>query len=157
MNEQVKNGWYLRFKESVQEDIREVISPGAEQDRVVNIINDLLTDCHGDLWWHFDEEHGFSDDIDDSLPDQFHTVYDSSLLNDIPDSGYNIIRIGFGSVYAGESFDQREFYIALSMNGCSLASALTEYYRFTVPVINRYFLYGVKRLVNVMTTENGQV
>ena len=56
MNEQVKNGWYLRFKEEAEYNIREIISPGAEQDRVVNIVNDLLTDCHSDLWWHFDEE-----------------------------------------------------------------------------------------------------
>ena len=149
MNKEIKNGWYLRFKESVQEDIREVISPGAEQDRVVNIINDLLTDCHGDLWWHFDEDHGYSEDLDESLP-EFNTVYDSSWLNDVPDSGYNIIELGYGDVYAGESFNQRDIYIALSMNGCSLASALTEYFKFTIPVIDRYALLGVKTLVNVM-------
>tara|TARA_R110002153_G_scaffold44051_3_gene124298 strand:+ start:45 stop:515 length:471 start_codon:yes stop_codon:yes gene_type:complete len=156
MNEQVKNGWYLRFKEEAEYNIREIISPGAEQDRVVNIVNDLLTDCHSDLWWHFDEEHGFSDDIDESLPDRFHTVYDSSWLNDIPDSGYNIIRLSYGDVYAGDSFDQRDIYIALSMNGCSLASALTEYYKFTIPVIDRYALWGVKTLVNVMTKPSDQ-
>ena len=148
-----KDGWEIIPKESVSKDIKEVISKGKEQDRVVDIMEDLLMDCHTELSWFFSEN---ADSIEDQdmvyaqLPDNWKTVYDSSWLNNQPDSGYNIIDLGYGDVYEGASFQQRDIFICLSMNGCSLASALSEYFKFTIPVIDRYSLYGIKNLVDAM-------
>ena len=150
-----KDGWEIIPKESVTAEIMDVISDGKEQIRVVDIMEDLLGDCHTELSYYFSESHGFGDGsdsekVDEELPDKWHTVYSSVHLNDLPDSGYNIIEFGYGEVYAGESFDQRDLFICLSMNGCSHASALSEYFKFTVPVFNRYSLYGVRKMVMAM-------
>ena len=153
MKRKFKDGWEIIPKESVTEDIKEVISKGKEQDRVVDIMEDLLMDCHTELSWFFSEN---ADSIEDKdmvyaqLPDNWKTVYDSSWLNNQPDSGYNIIDLGYGDVYEGASFQQRDIFICLSMNGCSLASALSEYFKFTIPVIERYSLLGIKKLVDAM-------
>ena len=150
-----KDGWEIVTKVSVTAEIMDVISDGKEQIRVVDIMEDLLGDCHTELSYYFSEVHGFGDGsdsekVDEELPDKWHTVYSSVHLNDLPDSGYNIIEFGYGEVYAGESFDQRDLFICLSMNGCSHASALSEYYKFTIPVIDRYSLYGVRKMVMAM-------
>ena len=118
-------------------------------------MEDLLGDCHTELSHYFSEIHGFGDGSDsekvyEEIPDNMSTVYSSVYLNDLPDSGYNCISIGYGEVYAGESFNQRDVYICLSMNGCSFASALSQYYKYTVPVIERYSLLGMKKMVNAM-------
>ena len=149
----VKDGWDIIPKEYVSNDIKGIISKGKEQDRVVDIVEDLLMDCHTELSWFFSEN---ADSIEDQdmvyaqLPDNWKTVYDSSWLNKQPDSGYNIIDLGYGDVYEGASFQQRDIFICLSMNGCSLASALSEYFKFTIPVIDRYSLFGIKKLVDAM-------
>ena len=153
-----KDGWEIIPRESVTVEIIHVISEGKERMRVVDIMGDLLGDCHTELSYYFSESHGFGDGSDsekvyEELPDKWHTVYSSVHLNDLPDSGYNIIEVGHGEVYAGESFDQRDLFICLSMNGCSHASALSEYFKFTVPVINRYSLYGIKKMVNAMNNQ----
>jgi len=150
-----KDGWEIIPRQSVTVEIIHVISEGKEQMRVVDIMGDLLGDCHTELSYYFSESHGFDDGTDsekvhEELPDKWHTVYSSVHLNERPDSGYNIIEVGYGEVYAGESFDQRDVYICLSMNGCSHASALSEYFKFTVPVINRYSLLGMKKMVDAM-------
>ena len=151
-----KDGWEIIPQVDVIINILNTISSeGKEQDRVHDIMQDLLGDCHTQISWYFSESHGFGDGSDsekvhEELPDKWHTVYSSVYLNDLPDSGYNIIEFGYGEVYAGESFDQRDLFICLSMNGCSHASALSEYYKFTVPVINRYSLLGIKKMVNAM-------
>jgi len=147
-----KDGWEIIPKENATENIKEVISKGKEQDRVVDIMEDLLMDCHTELSWYFSEVHGYRSDqeVYEHIPDNMETVYSSVYLNDLPDSGYNIIQMGYGEVYAGESFNQRDIFICLSMNGSSLASALSEYYKFTVPVIDRYSLFGIKNLVDAM-------
>ena len=150
-----KDGWEIVTKVSVTAEIMDVISDGKEQIRVVDIMEDLLGDCHTELSYYFSEVHGFGDGsdsekVDEELPDKWHTVYSSVHLNDLPDSGYNIIEFGYGEVYAGESFNQRDLFICLSMNGCSHASALSEYYKFTIPVIDRYSLYGVRKMVMAM-------
>jgi len=161
MNEErkFKDGWEIIPQVDVIINILDTISSeGKEQDRVHDIMQDLLGDCHTELSYYFSESHGFGDGSDsekvrEELPDKWHTVYSSVYLNDLPDSGYNIIDVGYGEVYAGESFDQRDVFICLSMNGCSLASALSEYYKFTVPVFNRYSLYGVRKMVNAMNNQ----
>tara|TARA_Y100001963_G_scaffold56594_1_gene79105 strand:- start:439 stop:936 length:498 start_codon:yes stop_codon:yes gene_type:complete len=150
-----KDGWEIIPKESVTAEIMDVISDGKEQDRVVDIMEDLLGDCHTELSHYFSEIHGFGDGSDsekvyEEIPDNMSTVYSSVYLNDLPDSGYNCISIGYGEVYEGESFNQRDVYICLSMNGCSFASALSQYYKFTVPVIERYSLLGMKKMVDAM-------
>ena len=151
-----KDGWEIIPQVDVIINILNTISSeGKEQDRVHDIMQDLLGDCHTQISWYFSESHGFGDGSDsekvhEELPDKWHTVYSSVYLNDLPDSGYNIIEVGYGEVYAGESFDQRDLFICLSMNGCSHASALSEYYKFTVPVINRYSLLGMKKMVDAM-------
>ena len=149
----VKDGWDIIPKEYVSNDIKGIISKGKEQDRVVDIVEDLLMDCHTELSWFFSENADSIEDQDmvyESLPDNWETVYSSVHLNDLPDSGYNIIELGYGDVYEGASFQQRDIFICLSMNGCSLASALSEYLKFTIPVIDRYSLFGIKKLVDAM-------
>lgn len=153
-----KDGWEIIPRQSVTVEIIHIISEGKERMRVVDIMGDLLGDCHTELSWYFSESHGFDDGTDsekvhEELPDKWHTVYSSVHLNDLPDSGYNIIEVGHGEVYAGESFDQRDLFICLSMNGCSHASALSEYFKFTVPVINRRSLLGIKKMVNAMNNQ----
>ena len=147
-----KDGWEIIPKESVTAEIMDVISDGKEQIRVVDIMEDLLGDCHTELSWYFSEVHGSDEEekVYEEIPDDMETVYSSVYLNDLPDSGYNIIHIGSGDVYAGESFNQRDIFICLSMNGCSFASALSEFFKFTVPVFNRYSLLGIKKMVNAM-------
>jgi len=147
-----KDGWEIIPRESVTVEIIHIISEGKERMRVVEIMGDLLGDCHTELSYYFSEVHGSDEEekVYEEIPDNMETVYSSVYLNDLPDSGYNIIEFGYGEVYAGESFDQRDVYICLSMNGSSLASALSEYFKFTVPVINRYSLYGIKKMVNAM-------
>jgi len=147
-----KDGWEIIPRQSVTVEIIHVISEGKERMRVVDIMGDLLGDCHTELSYYFSEVHGSDEEekVYEEIPDNMETVYSSVYLNDLPDSGYNIIVFGYGAVYAGESFDQRDVYICLSMNGSSLASALSEYFKFTVPVINRYSLYGIKKMVNAM-------
>lgn len=147
-----KDGWEIIPRQSVTVEIIHVISEGKERMRVVDIMGDLLGDCHTELSYYFSEVHGSDEEekVYEEIPDNMETVYSSVYLNDLPDSGYNIIEFGYGEVYAGESFDQRDVYICLSMNGSSLASALSEYFKFTVPVINRYSLLGIKKMVNAM-------
>ena len=58
------------------------------------------------------------------------TVYDSSWLVNGCSSGYNIIQRARGGY--NEKERSRNIYIALSLNGSNLASALTEYYMFTL-------------------------
>jgi len=147
-----KDGWEIIPRQSVTVEIIHIISEGKERMRVVEIMGDLLGDCHTELSYYFSEVHGSDEEekVYEEIPDNMETVYSSVYLNDLPDSGYNIIEFGYGEVYAGESFDQRDVYICLSMNGSSLASALSEYFKFTVPVINRYSLLGIKKMVNAM-------
>ena len=147
-----KDGWEIIPRQSVTVEIIHIISEGKERMRVVEIMGDLLGDCHTELSYYFSEVRGSDEEekVYEEIPDNMETVYSSVYLNDLPDSGYNIIEFGYGEVYAGESFDQRDVYICLSMNGSSLASALSEYFKFTVPVINRYSLYGIKKMVNAM-------
>ena len=137
----VKDGWDIIPKEYVSKDIRRIISDGWEQDRVVDIMEDLLAKCPKELSWFFSENADSIEDQDmvyESLPDNWETVYSSVHLNDLPDSGYNIIELGYGDVYEGASFQQRDIFICLSMNGCSLASALSEYFKYRKTIPNPY-------------------
>ena len=147
-----KDGWEIIPRQSVTVEIIHIISEGKERMRVVDIMGDLLGDCHTELSYYFSEVHGSDEEekVYEEIPDNMETVYSSVYLNDLPDSGYNIINFGYGEVYAGESFDQRDLFIRLSMNGCSHASALSEYFKFTIPVIDRYSLFGIRKMVKAM-------
>ena len=110
---------------------------GLEQDRLISILHDLLTYAPSEIGYYFGEDHsgqeGFMepDDFYETWDKQeYRTVYDSSLLNYVPESGYNIIEKAYGKW--DEDLQSRDMYIALSMNGCSHASALTQHYKFTL-------------------------
>lgn len=143
MNEyKVVDGWEIIPKGLVSENIKDITSrdgdDGKEQDRLVDILEDLLTYAPDEISYYFSEDHNGREGFMDS--DEFYkiwgtveglrTVYDSSLLNCVPDTGYNIIETGYAKW--DEETKSRDVYVALSMNGCSLASALTEYYKFTL-------------------------
>jgi hypothetical protein len=137
----IVDGWEIVPKSHVQ-NLREVISRegdnGVEQDRVMSIVEDLFTDAPEEVGYYFSECHwgveGFMDPEDFyntwDTEGKWSTVYDSSWLVNGPDSGYNIIQRARG-VY-NEKERSRNIYIALSLNGSNLASALTEYYMFTL-------------------------
>jgi len=143
----IVDGWEIVPK-SHYLNLREVISRegdnGLEQDRVLSIVEDLFTYAPEQVGYYFSEIHsgqeGFMDPEDfyetwdveqgDHYAAGFQTVYNSLLLNNECASGYNIIQKARG-VWNDEE-RSRNVYIAIALNGSSLASALTEYYRFTL-------------------------
>jgi len=137
----IVDGWEIVPKSHIQ-SLREIISRegdnGLEQDRVLSIVEDLFTIAPEQVSYYFSEVHsgheGFMNPEDFyetwDVAEDFQTVYNSLLLNGGCDSGYNIIQKARG-VY-NEKERSRNIYIAISCNGSSLASALTEYYMFTL-------------------------
>ena len=97
--------------------------PDAE--RVANVVEDILAFKNPTkVGWYFSEVHGQQDTIEDYLDRlTFHTVYNSSRIPGIGD--YNIVKIA-----QDEEKCNPYFVVAISLNGCNLASALTEYIRF---------------------------
>lgn len=131
-----KDGWDLiSVQNHVINEIKEVISDGKEQDRVVDIMSDLLSPVD-EVSWFFYESHSNDDNMNcEAIQKEIdavtkcHTIYDSSWLNNIPDSGYNCIEVMLGEW--NEETDTRDYYVVLSLNGSWLASALSEYFKFT--------------------------
>ncbi len=130
-----KDGWENIETTEIISEIKEVIFDGKEQNRVVDIMSDLLLG-QTNVGYYFHEDHSAFLDCDtieeeiENTDKQTYTVYDSSWLGDIPDSGYNCI-----ALFYGPWNDTREFrnkYVVLSMNGCSGASALSAYYKWRV-------------------------
>ena len=90
--------------------------------RVTSVVEEILAfNClSSTVSWYFSEVHGQQDSVEEYLETlTFHTVYDSSRIPGIGD--YNIVSI---------AKDEEHFVVAISLNGCWLASALTEYIRF---------------------------
>ena len=90
--------------------------------RVAGVIEEILAfNClSSTVSWYFSEVHDTRDHVEEYLKTlTFHTVYDSSRIPGIGD--YNIVSI---------AQDEEHFVVAISLNGSSLASALTEYIRF---------------------------
>jgi hypothetical protein len=89
--------------------------------RVAGVIEDILAFKNPtEISWYFSEVHDTRDHVEEYLETlTFHTVYDSSRIPGIGD--YNIVSI---------AQDEENFVVAISLNGCSLASALTEYIKF---------------------------
>jgi hypothetical protein len=137
-----KDGWEVLQTKDVLNGIKETISDGKEQDRVVDIMADLLSPME-EVSSFFYEVHCNDNDVDcDAITDEIETaqifegkhnyydVYDSSHLWELPDSGYNCISLFYGPW--NESRTSRDTYVVLSMNGDGGASALSEYFKFTI-------------------------
>tara|TARA_R100000544_G_scaffold22866_1_gene11432 strand:- start:104 stop:532 length:429 start_codon:yes stop_codon:yes gene_type:complete len=135
-----KDGWeYIETTEVISE-IKDVISDGKEQDRVVDIMSNLLLK-QTTVGYYFHEIHsGYLDcdaieeeidlDSNDYGTKKLYTVYDSSWLVGNPDSGYNSIDLFYGPW--DDTGEFRNKYVVLSMNGCSGSSALSQYYKWRV-------------------------
>ena len=93
--------------------------------RVAGVIEDILAFKNPtEVSWYFSEVHDTREHVEEYLETlTFHTVYDSSRIPGIGD--YNIV-----SIAQDEEKCNPYFVVAISLNGSSLASALTEYIRF---------------------------
>ena len=133
-----KDGWENIETTEIISEIKEVIFDGKEQNRVVDIMSDLLLG-QTNVGYYFHEDHSAFLDCDtieeeiENTDKQTYTVYDSSWLGDIPDSGYNCIALFYGPW--DDTGEFRNKYVVLSMNGCSGASALSSYYKWRVEAL----------------------
>ena len=113
--------WENITKKQFFEETEDIITKSPEQARVLSLLKELLPVKTVD--WYFNECHEYDEDIEtkmDSL--RFYDVYNTCFIDWLKSpSGYNVISI---------ASDEEYWYLAVSLNGCSLASALTEYVRF---------------------------
>ena len=110
----------LNTKEFIAE-LQSQVGNYPDGQRVAGVIEDILAFKNPtEVSWYFSEVHDTRDHVEEYLETlTFHTVYDSSRIPGIGD--YNIVSI---------AQDEENFVVAISLNGCNLASALTEYIRF---------------------------
>ena len=110
----------LNTKEFIAE-LQTQVGDYPDGQRVAGVIEDILAFKNPTkISWYFSEVHDTREHVEDYLKTlTFHTVYDSSRIPGIGD--YNIVSI---------AQDEEHLVVAISLNGCSLASALTEYIRF---------------------------
>ena len=119
----------ISVKELVIPVIKNVIDDGKEQDRVVDIVTDLLSPAKDVVGWYF-SEHRSDERVEEEIDAlEYHEVYSSVWLQDVPASGYNCIGVMVGEW--NEDRTERQYYVVLSINGSEGASALSEYFRFT--------------------------
>ena len=128
--ERTPDGWeIISVKELVIPVIKNVIDDGEEQDRVVDIVTDLLSPAKDVVGWYF-SEHRSDERVEEEIDAlEYHEVYSSVWLQDVPASGYNCIGVMVGEW--NEDRTERQYYVVLSINGSEGASALSEYFRFT--------------------------
>ena len=128
--ERTPDGWeIISVKELVIPVIKNVINDGKEQDRVVDIVTDLLSPANDVVGWYF-SEHRSDERVEEEIDAlEYHEVYSSVWLQDVPASGYNCIGVMVGEW--NEDRTERQYYVVLSINGSEGASALSEYFRFT--------------------------
>ena len=128
--ERTPDGWeIISVKELVTPVIKNVIDDGKEQDRVVDIVTDLLSPAKDVVGWYF-SEHRSDERVEEEIDAlEYHEVYSSVWLQDVPASGYNCIGVMVGEW--NEDRTERQYYVVLSINGSEGASALSEYFRFT--------------------------
>ena len=110
----------LNTKEFIAE-LQSQVGNYPDGQRVAGVIEDILAFKNPtEVSWYFSEVHDTREHVEEYLETlTFHTVYDSSRIPGIGD--YNIVSI---------AQDEENFVVAISLNGCNLASALTEYIRF---------------------------
>lgn len=110
----------LNTKEFIAE-LQSQVGNYPDGQRVAGVIEDILAFKNPtEVSWYFSEVHDTREHVEEYLKTlTFHTVYDSSRIPGIGD--YNIVSI---------AQDEENFVVAISLNGCNLASALTEYIRF---------------------------
>ena len=110
----------LNTKEFITE-LQSQVGNYPDGQRVAGVIEDILAFKNPtEVSWYFSEVHDTREHVEEYLKTlTFHTVYDSSRIPGIGD--YNIVSI---------AQDEENFVVAISLNGCNLASALTEYIRF---------------------------
>ena len=127
--ERTPDGWeIISVKELVIPVIKNVIDDGKEQDRVVDIVTDLLSPAKDVVGWYF-SEHRSDERVEEEIDAlEYHEVYSSVWLQDVPASGYNCIGVMVGEW--NEDRTERQYYVVLSINGSEGASALSEYFRF---------------------------
>jgi len=154
MDKTYQDGWQVIPVSQVFDGIRLSVTAGKEQDRLVDIMTDLLSgflDLNEQTYmkWFFSEEHSDDKNVDaEKIREELQNlktdvVYDSNWLrNPVSDSGCNSITVGtleddgsgHGEIYV--VFNQ--FHRCLdsckqSEDGClSGASALSEYFMFEV-------------------------
>ena len=128
--ERTPDGWeIISVKEHVIPEIKEVIADGKEQERVVDILTDLLSPAKDVVGWYF-SEHRSDERVEEEIDAlEYHEVYSSVWMNDLPNTGYNCIGVKVGEW--NEKRTERQYYVVLSINGSEGASALSEYFRFT--------------------------
>ena len=128
--ERTPDGWeIISVKELVIPVIKNVIDDGKEQDRVVDIVTDLLSPAKDVVGWYF-SEHRSDERVEEEIDAlEYHEVQSSVWLQDVPASGYNCIGVMVGEW--NEDRTERQYYVVLSINGSEGASALSEYFRFT--------------------------
>ena len=128
--ERTPDGWeIISVKELVIPVIKNVIDDGKEQDRVVDIVTDLLSPAKDVVGWYF-SEHRSDERVEEEIDAlEYHEVYSSVWMNDLPNTGYNCIGVKVGEW--NEKRTERQYYVVLSINGSEGASALSEYFRFT--------------------------
>ena len=114
----------LNTKEFIAE-LQSQVGNYPDGQRVAGVIEDILAFKNPtEISWYFSEVHDTRDHVEEYLVTlTFHTVYDSSRIPGIGD--YSIV-----SIAQDEEKTNPYFVVALSLNGSSLASALTEYIRF---------------------------
>ena len=122
--------WSLVMVSSYIEETIEVLEdPSHENTRVVSLLEEILEDV-GEAGYYFSESHGVIERYEEYLASlEWNYVYDSSQIYRLGNQDvYNIIQIARTPHPEFNDY----WYLAVSLNGCNLSSALTEYVRFKV-------------------------
>ena len=105
-----------------------------ETNRVVSLLEELLVDID-EVGYYFSEDDGVIERYEEYLASlQWNYVYDSSQVYRLGNQDiYNVIKIARTPHPEFNDY----WYLAVSLNGSNLSSALTEYVRFRWKNIDR--------------------
>tara|TARA_R110001583_G_scaffold105358_5_gene252924 strand:- start:1012 stop:1428 length:417 start_codon:yes stop_codon:yes gene_type:complete len=111
----------------IEETIEVLEDPSHENTRVVSLLEEILTGV-GEFGYYFSEEDGLIERYEEYLASlEWNYVYDSSQIYRLGNQDvYNIVSIARTPHPEFNDY----WYLAVSLNGCNLSSALTEYIRF---------------------------